>query len=151
MVIESLQSSSEPSTGLVFAFFNWKPRLRQDKSETCCFEEFVLKWELCFHLCEVYRFQNLVDLELPINAPMVSLKIVSFCLNWVRIYNDFNFFKTFHKNSFKNNENLTIFDKHQDNKKCPRHFYCNVPFVSSNQFNSKEKVIPAESIKRPNV
>ena len=28
-----------PNTWLVFLFFNWKPRLRQDKSETCCFEE----------------------------------------------------------------------------------------------------------------
>ena len=28
------------STRLVFVFFNWKPRLHQQKSETCCFEEF---------------------------------------------------------------------------------------------------------------
>ena len=29
-------------------FFNWKPRLRQDKSETCCFEE------LCVWLGRVF-------------------------------------------------------------------------------------------------
>ena len=34
MIIESVQSSL-PRTGLVFVFFNWKPRL----FETCCFEE----------------------------------------------------------------------------------------------------------------
>ena len=43
-------------------FFNSKSRLRVNKSETCCFEEIVF----CFHLCEVYRFQNLVGLELQI-------------------------------------------------------------------------------------
>ena len=39
IVIESIQSLL-PSTGNVIVFFNWKPRFRQDESETCCFEEF---------------------------------------------------------------------------------------------------------------
>ena len=29
-------------------------------------KNFVFDWELCFHLCEVYHFQNLVGSELPI-------------------------------------------------------------------------------------
>ena len=31
-----------PSTRLVFEFVNWKPRFRQDVSETCCSEEFCV-------------------------------------------------------------------------------------------------------------
>ena len=42
MVIESMQSLL-PSTRLIFVFFNWKLHLRQDKSETCCFEELCVR------------------------------------------------------------------------------------------------------------
>ena len=34
--------------------------------EPAAFKDFVFDWALCFRLCEVYRFQNLVGLELPI-------------------------------------------------------------------------------------
>ena len=51
-------SSSCFSTGnRVFARINLKPAVLKN---------FVFDWELCFHLCKVYRFQNLVGLELPI-------------------------------------------------------------------------------------
>ena len=29
-------------------------------------KNFVFDWEMCFCLCEIYRFQSLVGLELPI-------------------------------------------------------------------------------------
>ena len=51
MVIESVQSFL-PNTELVFVFLNWKTRFCQDESKTCCFEEFVFDWALCFRLCE---------------------------------------------------------------------------------------------------
>ena len=50
---------------LVFARMNLKPAV---------FKNFVFDWELSFHLCEVYRFQNKVGLEIPIkNSLRVSL------------------------------------------------------------------------------
>ena len=45
---------------LVFSWMNLKPALLKN---------FVFDWALCFGLCEVYRFQNLVGLELPIKHP----------------------------------------------------------------------------------
>ena len=55
-------SSSYFSTGnLVFARMNLKPAALKD---------FVFDWELCFHLCKVYRFPNLVRLELPIKQTL---------------------------------------------------------------------------------
>ena len=40
MVIESVQSLL-PSTGLVFVFFNWKPRFPQDESEIAVVTDFT--------------------------------------------------------------------------------------------------------------
>ena len=42
---------------LIFARMNLKPAVLKN---------FVFDWALCFGLCEVYRFQNFVGLELPI-------------------------------------------------------------------------------------
>ena len=57
-------SSSYFSTGnLVFARMNLKPAVLKN---------FVFDWELCFHFCEVYRFQNLVGLELPIKHSKIG-------------------------------------------------------------------------------
>ena len=39
-------------------FFNWKPRFREDESETFYFEEFF--WVMWFRPWKVYRFQTLV-------------------------------------------------------------------------------------------
>ena len=67
-MIESVQSLL-PSTGFVFAFFNWKPRFHQDESEACypvALKNFLFDCALCLNLFEVYRLQNLVRLELPI-------------------------------------------------------------------------------------
>ena len=62
------------SMRVVFVFFNWKPRLHQGKSETSAFlKNLVFDWEMCFHLCEVYRFQNLVGLELPIKHTLYDV------------------------------------------------------------------------------
>ena len=66
MVIDLVPPLLLTITGLMFVFFNWKPRFRQDESETFCSENFVFDWALCCLLCEVYHFQNLVGLELPI-------------------------------------------------------------------------------------
>ena len=59
-----------PSTRLVFMFFNWKPGLRQDRSETLC-RRINLKLPAAFSLIKncvsvsanSYRFQNLVGFE----------------------------------------------------------------------------------------
>ena len=75
MVIESVQfccqaadSSSCFSIGnLVFAKINLKP---------AALENFVFDWELCFRLCEVFRFQNWVGLELPIKHTLMLEKYV---------------------------------------------------------------------------
>ena len=57
-------SSSCFSTGnLVFARINLKPAVLKN---------FVFDWEPCFHLCEVYRIQNLVGLELPIKRNLTD-------------------------------------------------------------------------------
>ena len=39
-------------------------------------KNFVLAWELCFRLCEVYRFRNLVGLELPIKHTLCKQLLV---------------------------------------------------------------------------
>ena len=41
VVIKMVQSLLQ-STRLIFVFFNWKLRFRQDESETCCFDGFCV-------------------------------------------------------------------------------------------------------------
>ena len=56
------------STGnLVFARINLKP---------AALKNFVFDLELCFRLCEVFRFQNLVGLEFPIKHTL-NLHVIS--------------------------------------------------------------------------
>ena len=57
-----------PIIRLVSTFFNWKPHLGPDRSKAYL-KNFMFDWEMCFHLCGVYRFQNLVRLELLIKDP----------------------------------------------------------------------------------
>ena len=52
-------------TSFSFARINLKP---------VALKNFVFDWELCFRLCEIYRFQNLVGLELPIKRTLKSLQ-----------------------------------------------------------------------------
>ena len=47
-------------------FSNWKPRFVRMTLKRTVLKNSVFDWELCLHLCKVYRFQNLVGLELPI-------------------------------------------------------------------------------------
>ena len=47
-----------------------------DESKTYCFKISVFDWEIYFRLCEVYCFQNLVGLELPIKHTL-SLALVA--------------------------------------------------------------------------
>ena len=60
-------SSSCFSTGdLVFARLNLK---------SAVLKNFVFDWALCFRLCEVYHFQNLVGLELPIKHALTQSEL----------------------------------------------------------------------------
>ena len=59
-------------TRLVIVLFNRKPPVGKDESETCSFEEFVFDWEMYFRFYEVYCFQNLVGLELPIKYTLIA-------------------------------------------------------------------------------
>ena len=36
------------------------------------FGEFMFDWEMCYHLCEVYHFQESVGLELPIKHTLLN-------------------------------------------------------------------------------
>ena len=75
MVTESVQSLL-PSTRLVFVFFKWKPRFARMNLKPAVLKNFVFDWALCLRLCEVYHFQNLVGLELPIKHAFVVIFLV---------------------------------------------------------------------------
>ena len=74
-----------PSTRLVFVFFIWNlvfARINlklQTPLKPAAFKNFVFDWELCLRLCEAYRFQNLVGLELPIKHTLNFIKIKKHC------------------------------------------------------------------------
>ena len=75
MVIESIQSLL-PSNGLVFVFFNWKSRFRQDESETCCFEEFYVRLGTVFPSLRSLPFSEFGRfgiLELPIKHALTVI------------------------------------------------------------------------------
>ena len=50
-------------------------------------KNFVFDWALCFCLCEVYRFQNLVGLQLPIKHALKEVH--EFTINQVTLQNLF--------------------------------------------------------------
>ena len=69
------------STGnLVFARMNLKP------AKPAVLMNFVFDWTLCFRLCEVYRFQNLVGLELPLKHALRNVESAALFKKQVRNY-----------------------------------------------------------------
>ena len=66
-------SSYFSTENLVFARINLKP---------AALKNFVFDWEACLRLCEVYHFQNLVGLELPIKH---TLKLTLYFENKISI------------------------------------------------------------------
>ena len=76
MVIELVQSLL-PSTGLVLCFSIGNLVFARMNLKPAVLKNFVFDWEMCFRLCEVYRFQNWVGLELPIKrAPSSGLPVI---------------------------------------------------------------------------
>ena len=95
MVIESVQSLL-PSTRLIFVFSTGDHVFARLNLKSAVLKNFVFDWALCFRLCEVYRFQNLVGLELPIkhalrefSLPSV-LSVGSFCDTLCKVYQTCN-------------------------------------------------------------
>ena len=69
-------------------FFKQKLRFRlfvRMNLKRVVLKNFVFDWALCFRLCEVYHFQNLVGLELPIKHALSYQGVISviYCKNLI--------------------------------------------------------------------
>ena len=53
-------------------------RLCVFQQETSFSQNFVFDWEICFRLCDAYRFQNLEGLELPIKHTLSRTESVAY-------------------------------------------------------------------------
>ena len=66
LVLLELVQSLLPSTRLVFIFSTGNFVFARMNLKLAVFKKFAFDWEMSFHLCEVYHFQNLLGLEIPV-------------------------------------------------------------------------------------
>ena len=70
-----------PSTGHVSVFLNWKLLFTRMNLKPADLKNFVFDSKMCLRVCEVYRFQNLVGLELPIKHKLRVNRIIELRVN----------------------------------------------------------------------